>query len=111
MPGVYHWLHCKERCTVIREFYSNPDSRVSSSGETARFVLPDKSVIDDVFQYTLYDYRQYRIDTTASEQGRFPSVMVVNWLQQKGRPKDESKDTSSQTSEGESKDDESQKIP
>ncbi|MCJ1264760.1 hypothetical protein MMC22_004635 [Lobaria immixta] len=80
-------------------------------GETACFVLPDKSVIDDVFQYTLYDYRQYQFDTPAPKQERFPSTIVVNWLQQEGRPKDESEDTSSQTSEGESKDDDSQKIP
>ena len=95
----------------MRKFCSNPDSCVTSSGETARFVLPDKSVIDDVFEYTLYDYRQYQINTTASGHERPPSGMVVNWLQQKGTPKDESRDTIPQASEGESKDNDSQKIP
>ncbi|KAL8792284.1 MAG: hypothetical protein Q9195_005163 [Heterodermia aff. obscurata] len=52
-------------------------------GENSRFVLPEKGVIDDVFNFTLEDYR---VATKAD----FPGLLTIFWVKQGASPKGES---------------------
>ena len=47
------------------------------SGQSGRLVLPDRSVIDDVFEYTLDDYRKHQTPTGDQKPKDLPSEMVV----------------------------------
>ena len=81
------------------------------SGESGRFVLPDRSIIDDVFEYTLNDYRKYQTRTINLKEEKFPSVMVVNWVNQKATTNAVKKNTGSGTLEDETGGSEPDKAP
>ena len=89
----------------LAPFYQHSANTCLFSGEIGRFVLPDRSVIDDVFEFTLNDYREYQISKGDTNKDRFPKLMVINWVK-----KDEPfKDT--ETSNIESEEKESKKAP
>lgn len=81
------------------------------SGESGRFVLPDKSVIDDPFEYTLDDYREWQMRINHSHQKALPSVMLINWIKQPETHKGANEDTGSGTYEIESGENQSKKNP
>lgn len=81
------------------------------SAQSGRLVLPDRSIIDDVFEYTPDRYRKHQTPTGDQKPKDLPSKMVVYWLKEKETHNAGSKDTGSGTLEVEIGGSESDKAP